>query len=327
MAFQIAKNFKKSQKNKGSLLEIKRVPIDIPFHVFNSSYFQNDTPVILVHTASDWKATKKWSFEYLLQELKKSGDLDKVGSVCFEPNDEFLKEDYIFPDLVKQIQEHHQCFTRSTSLRIWLNKKNHVTPLHYDSSYKFGFNVQIKGNKRWTIVSPETPPPFLPFTRFSIADSDTLHGVIQYNFTLCAGEMLFIPPLWCHRVVSIDEENINLNFVATKTENNENPAFIRENELMKLAIQLSKSPTIYNLVNGLHQKLFGEELEIGEMIREYSQVEGTKMANNFSHSVSTWTLVRRVLYELAHLYLVPNNMHLIKSYDTHPLRTMIKSLN
>ena len=83
------------------------------------------------------------------------------------------------------------------------------------------FNVQMTGKKEWFLVSPDTPLVCYPFTNFAIMDNNDEKIFNHNRYThviLNQGDMLYIPPLWFHKVVSLEKENLNLNWIFTKKE-------------------------------------------------------------------------------------------------------------
>jgi hypothetical protein len=81
------------------------------------------------------------------------------------------------------------------------------------------FNIQVTGSKEWIIISPETPLASYPFLSFAVmgeSDEKMLKNKRYARFNLKQGEMLFVPPLWYHKVISKEDENISVNWIITK---------------------------------------------------------------------------------------------------------------
>lgn len=117
------------------------------------------------------------------------------------------------PAIVDLLMNPDEAFLRDNCVRIWFNPSGHVTPWHYDGHSLNVFNLQLKGKKRWTIVAPETPFWCTPFSHTIVQKRPSLRGKRLYTFNLDEGDMLFLPRYWYHYVESIDDLNINVNWV------------------------------------------------------------------------------------------------------------------
>lgn len=105
----------------------------------------------------------------------------------------------------------------------WFGAAGTITPLHYDLVYNL--IVQVRGRKRFTLFAPKQLKLLYPmakssrrahFSRVNIERPDLaafpkFRQTVRLEFTLEAGEMLFIPPFWWHQVQSL-ERAISLNF-------------------------------------------------------------------------------------------------------------------
>jgi hypothetical protein len=118
----------------------------------------------------------------------------------------------------------------------------HRTLYHYDGNSLHGFNLQMKGRKRWRVISPHTPLPSAPLMFVSLVGRDfqpdtSVHE--YYDFETKEGEMLFLPRYWIHAVETLEEENINYNWVCTpRFPNHDNPSGRRESALLLLRKKL-----------------------------------------------------------------------------------------
>jgi ribosomal protein L16 Arg81 hydroxylase len=132
-----------------------------------------------------------------------------------------LEGDYKTPELIDQLLQSPEVFPRTQLMRIWIHKLGNVSSWHYDANMVNVFNIQVTGKKEWILVSPKTPLDCYPFTSFAIMDNND-EKIYQHKtytrFILNEGDMLYIPPLWFHKVFSLGEENINLNWIFTKKE-------------------------------------------------------------------------------------------------------------
>ena len=197
--------------------EIARVSKDVGFDEFYQSYFEPEKPVIIEGVGRHWLAKTKWSADYLREALSKEPSAESQV-VYYMMRTNALGSDYEVPGLVNDLLDRGCTFPPEKGTRIWLNSKNNVSHWHYDSNIECVFNAQVKGFKEWTLVSPRTPLACYPFSNFAIVEDHrkSLRDKHYTTFVLNQGDMLYVPPLWFHRVKGLDEENINLNWVFTK---------------------------------------------------------------------------------------------------------------
>lgn len=109
---------------------------------------------------------------------------------------------------------------RDTNVRLWGSPQGTITTWHYDGNGIHGLNLQVAGRKFWQLVSPDTPLPAFPFTRLNPQGACPLTArqreeLDWMEFETGPGDLLFLPRLWSHFVLSLDEWNANLNLVFT----------------------------------------------------------------------------------------------------------------
>ena len=204
-------------KNKG-YFEIARESSSITSEEFTEKYYNTETPVIIENIGQNWPAITSWSEAYIREKLTKV-DKAKAASLWYWMEKGSLEEDYQTPDIINQLLDSANVFPRNELMRIWAHPKGNVSSWHYDANMVNVFNVQMTGKNEWYLVSPETPLDCYPFTRFAIMDDNDQKIFKKKNYThviLNQGDMLYIPPLWFHKVISIEKENLNLNWIFTK---------------------------------------------------------------------------------------------------------------
>lgn len=186
---------------------------------FLRKHCNREQPLIVKGLAKSWPARKKWVSNRLRTELHSQPKVRDRG-VFFVSRAPVLEQDIEMPGFLKQILTSDQVMEDSVAWRFWINSKNNRTEFHYDTNAENVITVQVKGRKEWVLVSPETPLPCYPFTNFSLLKDEEklLRNKKFYKFDLEEGDLLYLPPLWYHRVVAKEDENININWTFTKRE-------------------------------------------------------------------------------------------------------------
>ncbi len=297
-----------SQIHKG-YFDIARESADISLDLFKSRYLQTEQPVIIEQVTNGWDATSCWTEEYIRKELSKDKTA-KAASLWYWMERGTLENDYKTPNLVEGILNSSEIFKRTEVMRIWIHALGNVSSWHYDANMVSVFNVQVTGQKEWILVSPQTPIACYPFVNFGVmgeTDKKIIGNRTHCKFTLSEGDMLYLPPLWFHKVTSCKEENISLNWIFTKKETNvSSKTLIRELERYSLQEYLSghKYKWIRNSFNNINQNIPGYlrwKWRYPEMIKT-------------THQRRSFQLTRRTFNEIAVLGKVARYASVIKPY-------------
>ena len=124
--------------------------------------------------------------------------------------------DRIDPTLFNDIQPYNELLRlnpKRTSINCWIGQSGVITPCHYDGYHNI--YVQLSGYKMFYLLPPSgrnfvRPYPFLhpSQAQCQLADYMFRHNSKQANalpsvVLLKPGDVLYLPPLWFHSVVSI----------------------------------------------------------------------------------------------------------------------------
>jgi hypothetical protein len=172
--------------------------------------------------------------------------------LCWDVRPEIVSDLCTIPAVIREALDREKAFLRPNHARVWFNLKGHKTPWHYDGHSLHVFNLQLKGRKRWRLVAPETPLMCMPLSSICLFSEYSLARRRHYEFETSEGDLVFVPRYWYHSVESLEDLNININWVLTpKTPPSDNPTSRRELELtwLKARIRplLSKSARKYNV--------------------------------------------------------------------------------
>lgn len=237
--------------------EICQEEATISFEDFWTRYFEPEVPVVIRGAGAEWPALTTWN-EKRVKEILSSEKSANALSFWVRIKRGALSSDYETPKWLDKTLDHQMVFPRKHHMRLWMHHDNHITDWHYDENMVSVFNAQVCGTKEWLIISPDTPLKCYPFTNFAILDTDDklLKSVNYSRFHLSPGDLLFLPPLWFHKVIAHHEPNISLNWLCTKTSTSVyTKALEREVERYALQEALEKRPLLsgYWAIDLLHK--------------------------------------------------------------------------
>eukprot|EP00316_Scyphosphaera_apsteinii_P012475 CAMPEP_0119334640 /NCGR_PEP_ID=MMETSP1333-20130426/87721_1 /TAXON_ID=418940 /ORGANISM="Scyphosphaera apsteinii, Strain RCC1455" /LENGTH=424 /DNA_ID=CAMNT_0007344985 /DNA_START=527 /DNA_END=1799 /DNA_ORIENTATION=- len=92
------------------------------------------------------------------------------------------------------------------STNVWLGGQGVITETHYDMSHNF--YLQLDGTKRFVLSPPASyrqlklHPWIHPHSIFTRQGVEDAHLPSSFDVDLAAGELLYIPPYWFHRVIA-----------------------------------------------------------------------------------------------------------------------------
>ena len=130
---------------------------------FLESYYQPEQPVIFRGIVKTERSVDQ--IRDLLCDRIAKDDTKTARLMWFDVKPDLLQDLCEVPEAVSTTLDPETAFLRDNCVRVWFNPAGHMTPWHYDGHSLHVFNLQLKGKKRWTIVSPDTPLLNMPFPR------------------------------------------------------------------------------------------------------------------------------------------------------------------
>ena len=297
--------------------EIAREPPDITFDDFWCRYFVPERPVIIEDVGKHWLARARWNEDYLHEKLSREPSAT-TAVLWYRMGRDVLAEDYDTPEFVRVLLDSPHILARDDVMRIWVHRKGNVSSWHYDANIVNVFNVQVTGRKEWYLLSPETPISCYPFTNYAImaGDDDSLLKNKRYTrFLLNEGDMLFIPALWFHKVIAVEDENISLNWVITKKEASViSKTLIREVD--RYLLQAYFSTHSVKLVRDIYKLIFSKLPAFIRWRWTYADMIKTPLPSR------KFAILRLIISELAMLGKVLIHADKIKPYmnNLNPVR-------
>lgn len=228
---------------------IPRVP-RLEAEEFREEYVKPGLPVIVERVACEWPAARLWTLDFLCDQIQSLHHNLPVAT--WAPPQESLSSfrrsrmpvsEYVanmrrgdftwhgsngwklrvFPALQEHVETPAFIGERVIGRNLWFSGPGAKTPTHYDSGSPYGVNAQVKGSKRFRLVSGEHLMDMYPvpggnyshvcnlmkpdFERFP-----RLRHVTCWEGVLSEGDALFIPANWFHYVEHLGQFNVNVQF-------------------------------------------------------------------------------------------------------------------
>lgn len=162
-----------------------------------------------------------WERSTLLAELAGSGRRVAPRSVWFDVEEDVLLARRDLPPWVREGLYGEGRVRRDRHVRLFIGERGQVTGLHYDGNFLDGFVLQVRGRKRWRLLSPERlhhPSPFWVLENNLSADLLAERVAFDHDFIMEPGDALYVPRGWQHHVESLDVQSTSLSMVATPVE-------------------------------------------------------------------------------------------------------------
>jgi hypothetical protein len=230
---------------------------------FTNSTSTRQRPTLIKNVAQRWSAFKNWDFDYF---KKKFGHILVTTNIYSKlPNEEitlevltdrilnhstysnYLQEWWYEIDCPELAHDFSipECFQDDFSLtqlgfrnsNIWIGPAGAVTNIHQDEARTDFWSTQIRGVKRWVLVSPN----FMSAAQ-SIHNTNDLAKLLNdklnltYVIDVHPGEILYVPALWWHATQAL-EPNITLRNVYVPPEQIKNYVLDTMSIPIRLALQ------------------------------------------------------------------------------------------
>lgn len=215
------------------------------------------TPFVVRGAASNWPA-RTWTVEKLEATV---GANDSTQYWHHLPPDRSYAKDMPCPGwLSEHWQRRAHRLSLERPLRFWQAQEGHQTPWHYDGNALDVVNVQLTGSKRFTLAPPDRELPwirFLPVSTLAFDDAD----VPTQQVVLNAGDLIFIPRFWSHRVQALEAINRNMNWVWTDSNfTPDSVVAVREAERLAAVMELDGSGRLDKLLTAYEAESLRHEL-------------------------------------------------------------------
>lgn len=247
-------------------------------------------PFVVRGAARDWPA-RTWTAEKVEATLGTSGSTQYWHHL---PRDESCAADMPCPGWLSAYwQRRADRLSLERPPRFWQAQEGHQTPWHYDGNALDVVNVQLTGSKRFTLAPPDRELPwirFLPVSTLAYDDAD----VPTQQVILNAGDLIFIPRFWSHRVQALDTLNRNVNWVWTDADFAPDSAVAtREAERLAAVGRLDGSA-------GLDKVLTAYEAEsLRQELRSFGGRQHVNLVRRMLETVASERVDARIEIELA----------------------------
>jgi hypothetical protein len=97
-------------------------------------------------------------------------------------------------------------------MRFWQHQQGNISHFHYDQRSTDLLNICISGSKKWLFLPPEAPLKCLPFYNIALPLQKSVKSQ-ALEITMQAGDLLYIPRNWFHRVETLVDNTENINII------------------------------------------------------------------------------------------------------------------
>ena len=155
---------------------------------------QSETPLLVsgLHYCESDLTDVVWELAHRPTAERKTGHI----ATSLESISEAIHVPEQLGHLVEQIFAQQDMVTKALPVKLWMQPQGHVSHLHYDGNSLCGINWQVSGEKHWILVSPNTPPPFLPLSQVGCVPEDYIPDPQKIDFIELVtqpGDLLFVP--------------------------------------------------------------------------------------------------------------------------------------
>lgn len=269
------------------------------------------TPFVVRGAASDWPA-RTWGVAKIEATIGANGSTQYWHHL---PRD--YAEDIPCPQwLSAHWQERADRLSLERPLRFWQAQAGHQTPWHYDGNALDVINVQLTGSKRFTLAPPDRELPwirFLPVSTLAYNDADLPVQQVILN----AGDLIFIPRFWSHRVQALETVNRNVNWVWTDSDFAPDSAVAaREAERLAAVKKLDGSGSLGKLLTTYEAASLRQEL------RSFAGRQNANLVGRMLETVAPERVDARIEIELAN----ESSGEFIARLDIHARRRFVREM-
>ncbi len=116
----------------------------------------------------------------------------------------------------------------SDVIRLWKHNAGNLTRWHYDGNGTDLLNISLSGSKQFYLAPPNSLPVY-PLSSIVLPIDFKETFMVELN----QGDMLYIPSYWFHKVITTQDNTMNINYVMYN-KNNPRIASTRHQELFML---------------------------------------------------------------------------------------------
>ena len=271
--------------------EIQRVSHNIEPEEFERRFYRSRTPVVVQGVATQWPASRTWTPDKLRSYFQSEDS--QQSNWWWDVADDFRVQDYQTPAILDHLRGTCDLRFRKRPTRVWISSSRTRSGWHYDGNSLDILNVQVRGKKRFTLVSPDTPLECFAFDSFVRRQYDGVEILGRDHdyttFDLEAGDMLFLPRFWFHMVDSLGEINVNLNWVWTDLDTGAAPSLTASRERECVALRLR----VRRFIDWLRRRQSKYGLAM------YGSSKGFEVAERFCRETPVHRLIARGIIELS----------------------------
>lgn len=153
----------------------------------------------------------------LIRQFLTSSQLTKMKEYCAHPDKTYNigpakahvsnKQPQINTDITNGLENDPRIYVDKKH-RIWKHNKNNLTNWHWDGNGADLLNISISGSKEFYLAPPDSFPT-LPISCVSLPGIDYKETI---KVILEPGDMLYLPAYWFHKVITLEDNTVNINY-------------------------------------------------------------------------------------------------------------------
>uniref|UniRef100_A0A6C0BF16 JmjC domain-containing protein n=1 Tax=viral metagenome TaxID=1070528 RepID=A0A6C0BF16_9ZZZZ len=202
----------------------------VKFDLFLEKYINMNKPCIVNNFFDD----KSCNIKNIKKHIELWGDEKAKYNIGNVTSYRTPYEDICDNPMTEGLLNNDSIIFEKRTLRVWKHNKGNLTKWHYDGNGIDIFNVCVQGAKTFYLSTPNSLPVY-PLSNIVI-DYDFAE---TYKVTLLPTQMLYIPAYWFHKVVTLEDNTININY-----------SFFNRNNISFIASERNKNIyTIHKLLS------------------------------------------------------------------------------
>lgn len=168
---------------------------------FYELHVQKNIPCVIKNFLSDSKCSADTFLNYINNNKLIEYNIANISAA-------FMSKKNICDNIFINSLANNPNIINNDIFRVWKHNKNNLTPWHYDGNGADLLNISLKGSKRFYLAKPDSLPVYpLSNVAYHYDFAEDYYADIYPN------DMLYIPAYWFHKVLTLEENTVNINYI------------------------------------------------------------------------------------------------------------------